>query len=84
MEDGIPIFKPDSLRYVAIKIGNYSGDIRRGLMITRRAVELTRDNYVKEVKAKKRSKNQLLPVTIDSVISSFEELYSSKTVRVLQ
>ena len=39
------VFKNASLRFVAMKIGNYSGDIRRVLMITRRAVEIARDRF---------------------------------------
>ena len=39
------VFNNASLRFVAMKIGNYSGDIRRVLMITRRAVEIARDRY---------------------------------------
>lgn len=40
------VFNTNSLTYVATKIGNYSGDIRRVLMITRRAVEFARDRYI--------------------------------------
>jgi Cdc6-like AAA superfamily ATPase len=36
-----------------MKIGNYSGDIRRVLMITRRAVEIARDKYNSDKKEKK-------------------------------
>ena len=39
------VFNNASLRFLAMKIGNYSGDIRRVLMITRRAVEIARDRY---------------------------------------
>ena len=54
------IFTKDSLKFVAMKIGNYSGDIRRSLMITRRAVELCRDMYLDQVNKGKRKESQLV------------------------
>ena len=43
----IGIFEGKSLILVAKKVAQYSGDIRRSLQITRRAVELGRDEFLK-------------------------------------
>ena len=80
----VDIFSKDSLRFVAMKIGNYSGDIRRSLMITRRAVEICREKYLTQVKSNKRDPKQLLKVEAGFVNEAFNELYTSKTVKVLQ
>lgn len=80
----VDIFSKDSLRFVAMKIGNYSGDIRRSLMITRRAVEICRDKYLAQVKSNKRDSKQLLKVEAGFVNEAFNELYTSKTVKVMQ
>ena len=37
---GIPIFDSSSIKLVASKVSSYSGDIRRSLAVTKRAVEL--------------------------------------------
>ena len=34
------VFKPDGLRYIAEKISSTSGDIRRALQVSKRAIEL--------------------------------------------
>ena len=39
------IFKDDAIKLVAQKVSNYSGDIRRSLQITKRAVEICRDQH---------------------------------------
>lgn len=59
----------------------YSGDIRRSLQITKRAVEICRDKYLKDnpVKGTKITK-----VVYQDVICAFDELFNSKTVQVLQ
>lgn len=62
-----------------MKIGNYSGDIRRVLMITKRAVEICRDRYLEEGKGSK-----LIQVDASTVNQAFNEMYKSKTVQVLQ
>lgn len=48
---GESVFRKDSLNYVAMKISNYSGDIRRVLMITKRAVEIARETYTERLEA---------------------------------
>ncbi len=50
------VFNNASLRFLAMKIGNYSGDIHRVLMITRRAVEIARNRYY-ELFKKSRSQD---------------------------
>ena len=64
-----------------MKIGNYSGDIRRVLMITRRAVEIAREAYIEK---NGRTKGKLIQVNAGTVNQAFHELYKSKTVQVLQ
>lgn len=59
----------------------YSGDIRRSLQITKRAVEICRDQHFSTHKDKAAP---LTHVTYNEVIAAFEELFNSKTVHVLQ
>ena len=53
-------------------------------MITRRAVEICREKYLTQVKSNKRDPKQLLKVEAGFVNEAFNELYTSKTVKVLQ
>ena len=76
------VFNKSSLNYVATKIGNYSGDIRRVLMITRRAVEHARDRYL--LLAKDNPKQPIVQVDANMANAAFEELYRAKTVQVLK
>ena len=79
------VFKPQSLQFVAMKIGNYSGDIRRVLMITKRAVEICKETYQTKVdKASKGEKVPLVQVNEGTLNQAFNELYKSKTVQVLR
>ena len=39
------VFKPDGLRYIAEKISSTSGDIRRALQVSKRAIELWKQRY---------------------------------------
>jgi Cdc6-like AAA superfamily ATPase len=59
----------------------YSGDIRRSLQITKRAVEICRDQHFAK---HKDQKVPLTHVTYNEVILAFEELFNSKNVQVLQ
>lgn len=45
---GIQIFDSKSIQLVAAKVSSYSGDIRRSLQVTKRAVEICRDKYLKK------------------------------------
>jgi Cdc6-like AAA superfamily ATPase len=71
------VFNKDSLNFVAMKIGNYSGDIRRVLMITKRAVEIARETYQER---NGKNKGKLVQVNSGTVNQAFNELYKSKTV----
>jgi len=58
----------------------YSGDIRRSLQIAKRSVELCRD---KHFEAKLPAGTPETKVTYKDVIDAFDELFNSKTVKVL-
>jgi len=45
LSDVSDIFEKRSLDFVARKVSMYSGDIRRSLQITKRAVEICRDKH---------------------------------------
>jgi len=60
----------------------YSGDIRRSLQITKRAVELCREQYESNLAKDKNSK--LVPVTFKHALEAFNDLFNSKTVSVLK
>lgn len=60
----------------------YSGDIRRSLQITKRAVEICRDKHYSQPNLDKTA--PLTKVTYQDVICAFDELFNSKTVQVLQ
>lgn len=76
------IFDTNSLRFVAKKVSTYSGDIRRSLQITKRAVEIAREQHQEESKPKKGE--VLNKVTYTNVLQAFDELFNSKTVQVLK
>ena len=50
------IFDKRSLDFVARKVSMYSGDIRRSLQITKRAVELCRDKHFSQENLDKKAK----------------------------
>ena len=56
----------------------YSGDIRRSLQITKRAVELCRETHIK------KKSSDLTKVTYHHVLEAFNEMFESKTVQVLK
>jgi len=70
------------LDFVARKVSMYSGDIRRSLQITKRAVEICRDNHFSLAKDKQQSLG-LTQVTYKDVMKAFDELFNSKVVLVL-
>ena len=76
------IFDKRSLDFVARKVSMYSGDIRRSLQITKRAVEICRDKHFNQENFNKSA--ALTKVTYQDVICSFDELFNSKTVEVLK
>ena len=47
---GIKVFDSKSIGVVSSKVAQYSGDMRRSLQITKRAVELCRDEFFKGMK----------------------------------
>lgn len=75
----IDIFSKKSIALVCKKVAQYTGDIRRALQVTKRAVEIAREQYERSGKGK-----TLLPITIDHVLTAFKEMQSSKTVNVLR
>jgi len=66
---------------VARKVSMYSGDIRRSLQIAKRSVELCRDKHFESEPPKGTPETK---VTYKDVIDAFDELFNSKTVKVLQ
>ena len=72
------IFDKRSLDFVARKVSMYSGDIRRSLQITKRAVEICRDKHFGQPNYDKNA--DLTKVTYQDVIWAFDELFNSKTV----
>jgi Cdc6-like AAA superfamily ATPase len=74
----ISIFETRSLVLVSKKVATISGDIRRSLQITKRAVEICRDEYQKGPTA------NLKKVSVDHVIKAYDEMSNSKTVQVLR
>lgn len=80
LKDVENIFDPRSLDFVSRKVSMYSGDIRRSLQITKRAVEICADRHF-QINTKKDT--PLTKVVYQDVISAFDELFNSKTVKVL-
>lgn len=66
------------MNLVSKKVATISGDIRRSLQITKRAVEICRDEY------QKGSKSVIKKVAVDHVIRAYDEMSNSKTVQVLK
>lgn len=56
----------------------YSGDIRRSLQITKRAVELCRDEYMQ--KLLENPAQEVIPVDFRHTLAAFADLFNSKTV----
>jgi Cdc6-like AAA superfamily ATPase len=61
---------------VASKVSSYSGDIRRSLQVAKRALEITRDEYLRMYQGDHSKK--LLPVTLGHCVKAFEQLYNTK------
>jgi archaeal cell division control protein 6 len=78
IDDVQGVFDKSALELVSKKVSMYSGDIRRSLQITKRAVEICRDKNAKNEEAKVKSK-----VNYTHVLDAFEEMFNSKTVKVL-
>lgn len=74
----IGIFESRSLVLVSKKVATISGDIRRSLQITKRAVEICRDEYQKAIE------QGVKKVSVDHVIKAYDEMSNSKTVQVLR
>ena len=62
------------MKLVATKVSKYSGDIRRSLQITKRAVEIVRFKYEKECE-KQNKTLPLIKVKLQDVLTAFEELF---------
>lgn len=76
------MIKQKGLDFIARKVSMYSGDIRRSLQITRRAVELCRDEYLE--KLKDNPNQDVIPVDFSHTLAAFSDLFNSKTVQVLK
>lgn len=72
------VFDKSALDLVSKKVSMYSGDIRRSLQITKRAVEICRDKDLLREDKSGRTK-----VNYTHVLDAFEEMFNSKTVKVL-
>ena len=79
----IEIFDKKAIDLVSQKVSSYSGDIRRSLQITKRAVEICRDEYLKKCSGE-TGKLPLIPVSYTHILRAFNELYNSKTCIVLR
>ena len=75
------IFEAKSLDLVSKKVAQYSGDIRRSLQITKRAVEMCREQYLNE---KQNGQNKMPKVGLRHIIDAYDEMANSKTVKVLK
>ena len=76
------IIDQKGLDFIARKVSMYSGDIRRSLQITKRAVELARDEW--EENLKKNPNAPYVNVAFRHTLAAFDDLFNSKTVRVLR
>lgn len=76
------IIDQKGLDFISRKVSMYSGDIRRSLQITKRAVELARDAWEEKLKTDPNAK--LVPVAFRHALEAFNDLFNSKTVRVLK
>ena len=70
------------LDFISRKVSMYSGDIRRSLQITKRAVELCREQHL--LAQKDDPSAPVIVVTYKHALEAFADLFNSKTVRVLQ
>jgi|TARA_B110000285_G_C15035673_1_gene569123 origin recognition complex subunit 1 len=78
----ISIFEARSLNLVSKKVATVSGDIRRSLQITKRAVELQRDKYLAEKEVNPDAK--VSKITVNDICTACDEMSNSKTVQVLK
>ena len=76
------IIDQKGLDFISRKVSMYSGDIRRSLQITKRAVELCREEY--RANKEKDPQAKLVPVTFKFAHMAFNDLFNSKTVQVLK
>ena len=88
---GIQIFEQRSIKIVAAKVSAYSGDIRRSLQITKRAVEICRNQHFRNQDKKmgrktsrKEVAKSLLKVSIDHVVCAYDEMSKSNIVNVMK
>lgn len=79
---GIEIFEQKSIQLVAAKVSTYSGDIRRGLQLTKRTVEIVRDRYLRAYNGD--LSKPYIKVNIGDVNEAYNELYHSKNCQVLR
>ena len=79
MKDIECIYDEKRLELISRKVSMYSGDIQRSLQITKRAVELCREQHF----ATKSANDKLTPVTFKHAMAAFDDLFHSKTVQVL-
>ena len=74
----INIFDKNSIALVSKKVSVYSGDIRRSLQITKRAVEICRQEHFETHDSK--NNHNLTKIKMAHIMKAFDELYNSKTV----
>ena len=72
------VFKPDGLRYIAEKISSTSGDIRRALQVSKRAIELWKQRY--EENDEFLLKRYI--IQLEDVFKASRELFESHNVQV--
>ena len=74
------IIENKGIDFIARKVSMYSGDIRRSLQITKRAVELSREEWEKAG----YDPDNYVKVAFRHTLAAFNDLFNSKTVRVLK
>lgn len=74
----LKLFEQDAVRYVSMKVAALSGDMRRCLQISKRAVEIARAKYA-ESKA-----SDPIKVNIEHLVSASNELFNSRITALIR
>jgi len=74
----LKLFEQDAVRYVSMKVAALSGDMRRCLQISKRAVEIARNAYLDS------TSTEPLKINIDHLISAANELFNSKITALIR
>ena len=86
----LPIFEPDAITFACKKIATFSSDIRRTLHVCRNAVQTAMKQFTEFDTTKtttadgKQVERVVVPVKIEHIQHSYNELYSSALNRALK